>query len=236
MLVELISAADDMLLASMVERTGHPDFGKKFFDVTLDSNLQEALTGVDVLLDFSLPDSVVEHARLAAEKKIPQVTGVTGFSSEQWVEINQVASKIPVVCSSNMSKGVFVLTKLVAKAAELLGSAYDAEIVEIHHRNKIDSPSGTALQLATAIETQRGGRTVYERQGKREPGEIGLSAVRGGDVVGEHQVLFLGPGEQIILNHRATTREHFCRGALDAVRFVIGRPCGLYGMQDVFSQ
>jgi 4-hydroxy-tetrahydrodipicolinate reductase len=140
-----------------------------------------------------------------------------------------------VVFAYNMSRGVYTLTRLTELAAQALPD-HDVEIVEAHHKNKVDSPSGTALQLAGVVESA-GGREgqVYGRQGRRQEREVGLAAVRGGDVVGEHQVMFLGPGEQIILTHRATTREHFCRGAIAAVRFVAGRAPGLYSMADVFG-
>ncbi len=242
MLTELIIEADDLSLASALEKPGHAELGLELGPdrVKLSDDVQAAVSVADVILDFSLPQAVCEHLQLACSAKKPLITGTTGFSIEQIEQFERAAKDIPIVLSSNMSRGVFVLTRLVQQAARELAE-YDAEIFEIHHKHKVDSPSGTARQLSQALETARGtGQEIYGRQGLRQNSEIGLSSARGGDVVGEHQVMFLGAGEQVILTHRATSRKHFCLGALAAVRFVgamkPARSPGLYSMADVFGE
>jgi 4-hydroxy-tetrahydrodipicolinate reductase len=237
MLTDLVLAAEDLELSAALERPGHPELGILLGGrVKLSDKARAGVQKADVLLDFSLPAAVLEHLQIALELGKPVVTGTTGFSPEQRKKIEEASGRVPVVWASNMSRGVYALTRLTQLAARSLPD-HDVEIVEVHHRDKADAPSGTALQLAETVESA-GGRAgrVYGRQGRRKDREVGLAAVRGGDVVGEHQVMFLGPGEQIILTHRATTREHFCRGALNAVRFVAGREPGLYTMADVFCE
>ncbi len=236
MLVELVDGAEDLSLAAALERPAHPELGVVVAaGVELVDDPESAIRAADVLLDFSLPGSVAAHVRIAADAGKAVVAGTTGLDEEQMDALRTAASRVAVVHGSNMSRGVFVLTELVRAAARCLSGDYDVEIVEAHHRAKRDSPSGTAWQLAETVRSVRGGETVYGRAARRGPGEIGLSALRGGDVVGEHQVWFFGPGEQIGLTHRATTREHFCRGALAAVRFARGKEPGIYTMADVFS-
>ncbi|MBW1807572.1 MAG: 4-hydroxy-tetrahydrodipicolinate reductase [Deltaproteobacteria bacterium] len=243
MLTELIIEADDLVLSSALEKSGHADLGLELGPdkVKLTDDAQAALRAAEVVLDFSLPQAVCQHLQLASSKKKPLITGTTGFSAEQIKQIEQAAKDIPIVLSANMSRGVFVLNRLAQQAARALVE-YDAEIFEIHHKDKVDSPSGTAKQLSQAIEAARGGpgQEIYGRLGLRQTTEIGLCSARGGDVVGEHQVMFLGAGEQIILTHRASSRKHFCLGALAAVRFIgvtkPGRSAGLYSMADVFEE
>jgi 4-hydroxy-tetrahydrodipicolinate reductase len=237
MLTDLVLAAEDLELSAALERPGHPELGMLLGGrVKLSDKAQTGIGKSDVLLDFSLPEAVLEHLQIAVEQKKPVVTGTTGFTPEQKKQIEAASGEVAVVFAYNMSRGVYTLNRLTELAAQALPD-YDAEIVEAHHKNKVDSPSGTALQLAATVESagEREGQ-VYGRTGKRQEREVGLAAVRGGDVVGEHQVMFLGPGEQIILTHRATTREHFCRGGIAAVRFVAGRAPGLYSMADVFGE
>lgn len=223
MLTELVLAADDLELSAALERPGHPELGMLLGGrIKLSDKTKAAIEKADVLLDFSLPEAVLEHLRLGVELKKPVVTGTTGFTPEQQEQIQAAAGSVAVVWASNMSRGVYTLSRLTELAAQSLPD-HQAGIVEIHHKKKVDAPSGTALQLARTIETAGGH-------------QVEIASVRGGDVVGEHQVMFLGPGEQIILTHRATTREHFCRGAIAAVRFVAGRAPGLYTMADVFQE
>lgn len=236
MLVELIEQADDLALAAAVERPGHAQIGSPIGKgMQLGDDARAAIAASEVVLDFSLPDVVGRHVALAAEAGKPYVSGVTGLGQEQLDAVHGAAERIAVVQEYNMSRGIYLLNRLVAEAARSL-SGHDAEIFEIHHAAKADAPSGTAIKLADTIGAARGGRRVYARARRRRPGEVGISSARGGDVVGEHQVMFLGPGEQLILTHRATTREHFCRGALDAVRFARRAAPGLYGMQQVFEE
>ncbi len=235
-LVDLFPGEADLQLAAALERPGHPELGLKIAPgVTLVAEARAAIEGCDVLLDFSLPSGVLEHAALCADANRPLVTGTTGFDEAGQHALREAARRIPVVWSANMSRGVHVLAELTRRAARLLGAEYDTEIFEIHHRHKADAPSGTARLLAAGIREARGGEARYARQEKRAPGEIGLISARGGDVVGEHQVMFLGGGEQLLLIHRASSREHFARGALEAVRWIAGRKAGLYGMADVFG-
>jgi 4-hydroxy-tetrahydrodipicolinate reductase len=223
MLTDLVLAAEDLELCAALERPGHPELGMLLGGrIKLSDKAQAGIQKSNVLLDFSLPEAVLEHLEFAVEQKKPVVTGTTGFTPEQKKKIEAAASEVAVVFASNMSRGVYTLSRLTELAAKTLLD-HEAAIVEIHHNKKVDAPSGTALQLAATVESAGGH-------------QVEISAVRGGDVVGEHQVMFLGPGEQIILTHRATTREHFCQGAVAAVRFVAGRAPGLYSMADVFKE
>jgi 4-hydroxy-tetrahydrodipicolinate reductase len=237
MLTDLVLSAEDLELSAALERPGHSELGILLGGrVKLSDRARAGIRRADVLLDFSLPDAVLDHLEIAVELEKPVVTGTTGFTPDQQKKIETASDRVPLVLGSNMSRGIYTLNRLTRQAARALPD-HDVEIVEAHHKDKADSPSGTALQLAKTVESA-GGRQgrVYGRRGRRKEREVGLSAVRGGDVVGEHQVMFLGPGEQIILTHRATTREHFCRGALAAVRFVTTRAPGLYTMADVIGE
>jgi 4-hydroxy-tetrahydrodipicolinate reductase len=223
MLTELVLAAEDLELSAALERPGHPELGMLLGGrVKLGDKARAGIQKSDVLLDFSLPEAVIEHLQIAVEQKKPVVTGTTGFTPQQKNKIEAASGTVAVVLASNMSRGVYTLSRLTELAAQALPD-HEAAIVETHHKKKVDAPSGTALQLAATVESAGGH-------------QVEISSVRGGDVVGEHQVMFLGPGEQIILTHRATTREHFCRGAIAAVGFVAGRAPGLYSMADVFEE
>lgn len=237
MLAGLIAEAADLELAAALERAGHPALGTEVSaGVMLADDARAALGATGVLLDFSTAEAAAATIRLAGELGVAVVCGVTGFSDAQQRVLREAAGRVAVVWGSNMSRGVHLLTRLAEQAAGQL-AGYDAEVFEIHHRHKADAPSGTALQLAGAVRDRRGRGTIARgRAGKRGDDEVGVCAARGGDVVGEHQVMFLGPGEQVILTHRATSREHFCRGALDAVRFAARSPAGLYTMADVFRE
>jgi 4-hydroxy-tetrahydrodipicolinate reductase len=192
---------------------------------------------VDVVIDFSVPAGTLNVLRAAKEKGVKAVVGTTGFTQEQREEIEEISRDIPVVLSPNFSVGVNVFWKLIERAAELL-KGYDVEIVEIHHRFKRDAPSGTALKAAEVIKKVVGDReTVFGREGEALRGdEIGVFAVRGGDVVGEHTVYFIGMGERVEITHRAQSREAFSRGAIRAAKWIAGvdRP-GLYSMDDVLG-
>lgn len=204
---------------------------------------QRALADASVAIDFTVADASIRNAQLCRELSVPMVIGTTGHSSAQRAELNEIARGIPIVLAPNMSLGVSVLLRLAELAARALSAEqYDAEIFEAHHRNKVDAPSGTALALGRAAAQGRGVNlddvAVYERHGNtgiREPGRIGFSVVRGGDIVGDHRLIFAGPGETIELTHRAQDRSGFARGALVAARWVVGRPPGLYAMTDVLG-
>ncbi len=204
---------------------------------------QRALAGASVAIDFTVADASVRNAALCRELGVPMVIGTTGHSSAQIAELNEIARGLPIVLAPNMSLGLNVLLKLAELAARALHpEQYDAEIWEAHHRNKVDAPSGTALALGRAAAAGRGVAledvAEYVRHGNtgiREHGKIGFSVVRGGDIVGEHRLLFAGPGETVELVHHAQDRSGFARGALVAARWVVGRPPGLYSMADVLG-
>jgi 4-hydroxy-tetrahydrodipicolinate reductase len=195
-----------------------------------------------VAIDFTLPAPSLAHARRCAAAGIPLVIGTTGHDDAGRAELARLAATIPVVLAPNMSLGVNLLFRLAELAARALGSGYDAEIVEAHHRHKVDAPSGTALGLGHAVARGRGTTleqvAVYGRSGSSGPrpeGAIGFAVVRGGDIVGDHRLVFAGPGERVELAHHAEDRSAFARGALVAARWVTGRPPGLYSMQDVLG-
>lgn len=214
-------------------------------DVTIVARVSEgddlaraAINGA-VAIDFSTPEATRTFAAIAAEARVPLVVGTTGLGPEDTRALDLASAKIPVFVASNMSVGVFVLGELVARATEMLGEGFDIEIVEAHHRKKADAPSGTALTLLDIAQQARanGSKVVHGRSGRpgaRPAAEIGMHAVRGGDVVGDHHVHFLGDGERLELVHRASSRDVFARGAVRAARWVLGKPPGLYGMKDLF--
>ncbi len=185
--------------------------------------LEPALDNCEVVIDFSLAEATEAVCRACAAKGKPLVLGTTGHSAAQKSLIASAAEKIPLVYAANFSVGVNALFALTRRAAELLGKEFDVEVVELHHRTKKDAPSGTAKRLLEILQEQHGG------------GEIPAHSVRAGDIVGEHTVLFAGPGERLELTHRAASRETFAVGALRAARWVIGQPAGLYSMENVLG-
>jgi len=194
----------------------------------------------DVLIDFSRADALPGLLAYALDARMPLVLCATGYTEAERAQIARAAEKLPILQSVNMSLGVNLLRQLCATAARALGEGYDVEIVEKHHRRKLDSPSGTALMLYEAVSREKNGEAepVYGRHGRaaqRGPKEIGIHAVRGGTVAGEHEVGFYGNGEQILITHRAENRTIFAEGALRAARFLAGRPAGQYTMQDVIA-
>ncbi len=194
-------------------------------------------SGAEVVVDFSSPSATTQLADVAAAAGIPIVSGTTGLQEAAHAALARAGEKVAVAWEPNMSVAVHVLGALVADAIAMLGPDFDVEIVETHHKMKIDAPSGTALRLAELAREARGGaRFVHGREGKpgaRATSEIGVHAVRGGDVIGDHTVLFLGQGERIELTHRASSRELFATGALRVARWIVGKPPGRYGMADV---
>jgi 4-hydroxy-tetrahydrodipicolinate reductase len=211
--------------------------------VALTDKAERALADADVAIDFTLPAASIVHARLCHERNCALVIGTTGHDAPQRAELEQIARAIPMVMAPNMSIGVTLLFRLAELAARALGAdSFDAEIFEAHHRNKVDAPSGTALGLGRAVAQGRGVSfddvADFARHGNtgiRKRGNIGFSVVRGGDIVGDHRLIFAGPGEQIELAHHAQDRSGFARGALAATRWVVGRPPGLYSMLDVLG-
>jgi 4-hydroxy-tetrahydrodipicolinate reductase len=243
-------ATPGVAIAAAVEHAGHPMLGRDIGEaagaahvgVAISSDLARAIQSVDVWIDFSSPAGSVAAAESAATRAVAVVIGTTGLTAEERQAIVRAAERSPVVLSANMSVGVNVLAELCGRAAQLLGPGFAPEIVEIHHGEKKDAPSGTALLLGEAVCFASGrslaGDAVYGRHGAvgaRPPREIGLHALRGGDVVGDHTVFFLGPGERIELAHRASSRETFAHGAVRAAVWVAGRPPSLYDMRDVLG-
>ena len=194
----------------------------------------------DVIVDFSNSAALEEMLSFALERKKAVVIGTTGFSDEQLEKINEASKEIPVFHSSNMSLGVSLLTEIASVAAKVLGNSYDIEIVEMHHNQKVDAPSGTAIMIANAISDaiDYEPEYVYDRQSKREKRkktEIGISSVRGGTIVGEHEVIFAGNDEVIKLSHSAYSKALFANGALNAVRFIKDKPPRVYNMKDLIN-
>ncbi len=210
--------------------------------LTVVDDLGQALEqGAQVVIDFTSAEASVEHARLCSVRGVPMVIGSTGFTLEAREEVAAFARSVPVVLAPNTSVGVNVVIQVAAELARVLGEGFDVEVLETHHRMKKDAPSGTALRLAEVL-AQALGRTsedlVYSRRGwsgARSQREIGVQALRGGDVVGEHTVFFLGEGERIELTHRATSRDQFGKGALRAAGWVVAQRPGLYDMADVLG-
>jgi len=246
-LVSLAASDPELKLVGALEAPGHPDMGK---DAGLVAGIGEIgvkiirklPAGADALIDFSAPEATLDRLEEALKMGLAAVIGTTGLSEEGVSRIEAAAGRIAIVFSPNMSVGVNLLFKIAPRVAEALGGGYDVEIVETHHRRKADAPSGTALALARGIAEVLGRNLektgVYGRRGKmagRSAEEIGIHAVRVGDVVGEHVVIFGNTGERIELVHRANTRDAFASGALRAAKFVAGKPPGLYGMADVLG-
>ena len=243
----LVSQADDLQLVVALECDGHPLLGRDAGELAGVGTLGVPITtGVDarpdVLIDFSTPESTVARAANCAKIQTALVVGTTGLDAGQVGALEAAATAVPCVFAPNMSVGVNVLAKLVATAAKALGPDYDIEVVEAHHRFKKDAPSGTALKLARAAADALNRRLDdvavhgrHGRPGERTRTEIGLHAVRAGDLVGEHTVLFGGLGEHLELRHSAHSRDTFARGALRAARFVAGKKPGLYSMEDVLG-
>ena len=210
--------------------------------VTVTSDALEVITKVDAILDFTTPSASVEFAGLAANARIIHVLGTTGFSQADEVAIAAAARHATIIKAGNMSLGVNLLMALTRKIAAVLDDTFDIEIIEMHHRHKVDSPSGTALMLGQAAAEgrrisleERSVRTRDGQTGARKPGDIGFATLRGGDVVGEHAVIFAADGERIEIAHKATDRGIFCRGAVKAALWGKGRGPGLFTMSDVLD-
>jgi 4-hydroxy-tetrahydrodipicolinate reductase len=236
----LLPGRPDVKLVAGVEAAGSPVIGQKCGSGLVHDNLADAINASDAVVDFSSPDSAAKNVRLCAEEGKPFVTGVTGLTPDQTAVLREAADKVAVVWAPNFSVGVSVLTKLVAEAARMLGSGYDIEVTETHHRMKKDAPSGTARQLVDALKSATG-RTevVHGREGsvgQKPVGQIGVSSIRTGSVVGEHTVILGGPGERIELIHKAESRAAFATGVVAAILFAASARPGFYGMADVLAR
>ncbi len=247
-LIQLIAADPALTLSAALDRAGHPRMGEDAgalagvapLGVPLTSALAES-THLDALIDFSLPEGTLALIPACRDRGIPLVVGTTGFEPDQRKTVEAASDKIPVLISANFSKAVNLLMKLAGEAARVLKDAADIEIVERHHHFKKDAPSGTALRIAEVVGQAIGSgreRYVHGRQGltgERPSGQIGLHALRTGDNPGEHTVVFGLMGECLELSHRALNRDGFACGALDAAKFLAGKPAGLYSMSDLLG-
>jgi len=249
MLIEAITQADDMVLSGALDVPGSASLGQdasafagRSSGVAITGDLRTGLAQSQVLIDFTRPEGTLAHLAVCRELGVKAVIGTTGFSAAQRAEIDRYAQQLAIVMSPNMSVGVNVVLKLLDMAARALHEGYDIEILEAHHRHKVDAPSGTALAMGEVIAAATG-RTlaecaVYDRHGvtgERTPSTIGFASVRGGDIVGDHTVLFAGTGERIEITHRSSSRATYAQGSLRAARFLAGHAHGLYGMADVLG-
>jgi len=248
MLIQATLDATDLQLAVALDRADSAEIGLdcagflgRPSGVTIGAAL-EALAGADVLIDFTRPEATAAHLRACVAAGTAIVIGTTGFDAAGRAAIDEAARRIPIVFAPNMSVGVNATLQLIAAAARMLGADYDVEIVEAHHRHKVDAPSGTALIMGETVAAARGQTlaqsAVYgyaDHRGERRRGSIGFASLRGGDIVGDHTVLFAGDGERIEITHRSASRANYATGALRAARFVAGRAPGLFGMRDVLG-
>lgn len=249
-ILRVLAETPDVVLVAALENAHHHAQGKDSGELSglaanhlpLTASLDSALALANVIIDFTQPSFSAELAAHAASKQVGLVIGTTGLDNPQKHAIEQAAKHVPIVFSPNMSVGINVAMRLLAMAVRALGDDFDIEIVETHHRMKKDSPSGTALRLAEVIAEALGRNPAetfsFGRKGNvgaRKPGEIGILAMRGGDVVGDHTVHFLGLGERLEITHRASSRETLARGAVRAALWLRERDPGLYSMQDVLG-
>jgi len=249
-LLRLLIAAPDVVLAGGTERKGSPFLGQDLgtlagsdpLGITVGDDPARLFAQADVVLDFTNPAATLTHATLAARTGCAHVVGTTGFDADQLAALQRAAQRAPILLAANMSLGVNLLEQIVTETARILDIDWDIEIVEMHHRHKVDAPSGTALMLGEAAARGRGttlrrvGRRARDgHTGARPRGEIGLQSLRGGDVIGDHTVIFAAEGERIEIVHKAGSREIFARGAVKAALWVAGKKPGFYSMKDVLG-
>ena len=249
MLIEAIQGSGDCVLAGALDVAGSPGLGQDAAaflghtsGVLITDDLRAGLQGADVLIDFTRPEGTLAHLQVCAALGVKAVVGTTGFSEAQKADIAALAQKTAIVLAPNMSVGVNVTLKLLEMAAKALATGYDIEIIEAHHRHKVDAPSGTALKMGEVIAGALGRDlkdcAVYAREGvtgERDPSSIGFATIRGGDIVGDHTVLFAGTGERIEITHKSSSRSTYAQGSLRAVRFLTGRATGMFDMFDVLG-
>ncbi|MGE0333336.1 MAG: 4-hydroxy-tetrahydrodipicolinate reductase [Ramlibacter sp.] len=249
MLIEAIQAASDCTLAGALDVAASPAIGQdacaflgRASGVAVTADLRAGLQNSQVLIDFTRPEGTLAHLHACRELGVGLVIGTTGFSDAQKAEIAAAAADIPIMMAPNMSVGVNVTLKLLEMAAKAMSTGYDIEIIEAHHRHKVDAPSGTALKMGEVIAGALGRDlkdcAVYAREGvtgERDPSSIGFATIRGGDIVGDHTVMFAGTGERIEITHKSSSRSTYAQGSLRAVRFLAGRQSGLYDMFDVLG-
>lgn len=249
MLIEAIKSAPDCELTGALDVLASPALGTDAMaflgqtsGVAITADLAVGLKEAQTLIDFTRPEGTLTHVRMCRELGVNVVIGTTGFSDAQKVEIAAAARDIAIVMAPNMSVGVNVTLKLLEMAAKALATGYDIEIIEAHHRHKVDAPSGTALKMGEVVAGALGRDlkdcAVYARQGvtgERDPSSIGFATIRGGDIVGDHTVLFAGIGERIEISHKSSSRVTYAQGSLRALRFLSQQKAGLYDMADVLN-
>jgi 4-hydroxy-tetrahydrodipicolinate reductase len=249
MLVEAIQNADDAVLAGAIDMAGASAIGTDAAaflgasaGVIIESDLAKGLAGAEYLIDFTRPEGTLKHIEFCAAHRIKMIIGTTGFDEAGKAAIAAASKKTAIMFSPNMSVGVNVTMKLLEMAAKSFSEGYDIEIVEAHHRLKVDAPSGTALKMGEVIAGALGRDLkdvgVYAREGvtgERDPSSIGFATIRGGDIVGDHTVLFAGIGERIEISHKSSSRVTYAHGSLRAARFLADKSVGLYDMQDVLG-
>ncbi len=249
MLIEAVSAAADCRLTGALDMLGSAALGQDpaaflghSSGITITVDLATGLKDADVLIDFTRPEGTLAHLQVCRALGVNMVIGTTGFSDAQKQEIAEAAKDIAIVMAPNMSVGVNVTLKLLEMAAKALNTGYDIEIIEAHHRHKVDAPSGTALKMGEVIASALGRDlkdcAVYAREGvtgERDPSSIGFATIRGGDIVGDHTVLFAGTGERIEIIHKSSSRVTYAQGSLRAVRFLSSQKSGLFDMFDVLN-
>ena len=249
MLIEVLTQADDVLLVGALDQPGCPALGQdatawlgQACGVHITDDIAAGLAEAQVLINFTRPEGTLAHLAVCQALGVKMVVGTTGFSDEQKARLEAAGTELAMVMAPNMSVGVNVVMHLLDRAARALAKGYDVEIIEAHHRHKVDAPSGTALAMGEVVAAAQGRSlqdcAVYARQGltgEREAGSIGFATVRGGDIVGDHTVLFAGTGERIEISHKSASRVSYAQGALRAARFVAGKASGVYGMDDVLG-
>lgn len=249
MLIETIQNTNDIFLTGALDIPNSNNIGidaaaflGKFINVPIQSSLTSGLANSEYLIDFTRPEGTMKHVEYCATHGIKMIIGTTGFKNSDKNLIAEAAKKIAIVFAPNMSMGINIMMKLLELAAKNFQNNYDIEIIEAHHRDKIDAPSGTALEMGEVISTTLGHKlddiAIFTRKdinNKRNKSSIGFSTIRAGDIIGNHTVLFAGSGECIEISHRSTSRLTYVNGSLSAVRFLVNKKTGLYNMQDVLS-
>lgn len=249
MLIEAVLNHTETQLVGALEHSACPQLGEdagaflgKKTDVIISDDITRVLSAAEFLIDFTRPEGTMVHLAVAEKTGTKMIIGTTGLNTEQIRQLAQAADSLAIVFAPNMSVGVNATLKLLELAAKMLNSGYDIEIIEAHHRHKVDAPSGTALKMgeviAEAIGTRLEDVAVYAREGhtgERQPGSIGFATIRGGDIVGDHTVLFAGEGERIEISHKSSSRQSYAQGALRAAHFLQKQSTGLYDMQDVLG-
>jgi len=249
MLIETVLATPDAELVGALDIASSPAIGQdagamlgKQTGVLITSNLKEGLSKAEYLIDFTRPEGTLEHLKLATEMGVKMIIGTTGLSEEQKNHLQTASQKLALVFAPNMSVGVNATFKLLEVAAKILNQGYDIEVIEAHHKHKVDAPSGTALRMGEVIATALGKNlkdcAVYAREGhtgERQEGTIGFATIRGGDIVGDHTVLFAGEGERIEITHKSASRLSYAQGAIRAARFLKDQKTGMFDMQDILG-